>query len=127
MSTPCPSQNGSLRLDKHPPATLPPPNPTQVNVGRAGAANLDVIQEVEYVKEEDKLGYLLDCLQVGLLWEGMKGRGEAGSHGSCLLRKRAGTMLGYGSSGCCVVPLPPGRRRPLQRHAEDRPPCAHLC
>lgn len=29
----------------------------------AGAANLDVIQEVEYVKEEDKLAYLLDCLQ----------------------------------------------------------------
>lgn len=28
-----------------------------------GAANLDVIQEVEYVKEEDKLAYLLDCLQ----------------------------------------------------------------
>jgi hypothetical protein len=35
----------------------------QVNVGRAGAANLDVIQEVEYVKEEAKLGYLLECLQ----------------------------------------------------------------
>jgi ATP-dependent RNA helicase DDX41 len=29
----------------------------------SGAANLDVIQEVEYVKEEDKLAYLLDCLQ----------------------------------------------------------------
>ena len=27
-----------------------------------GATNLDIIQEVEYVKEEDKLGYLLDCL-----------------------------------------------------------------
>ena len=37
----------------------------QVNVGRAGAANLDVIQEVEYVKEEVKLQYLLECLQVG--------------------------------------------------------------
>jgi hypothetical protein len=36
----------------------------QVNVGRAGAANLDVIQEVEYVKEEVKLQYLLECLQV---------------------------------------------------------------
>ena len=35
----------------------------EVNVGRAGATNLDIIQEVEYVKEEDKLGYLLDCLQ----------------------------------------------------------------
>lgn len=34
-----------------------------VNVGRAGAANLDVIQEVEYVKEESKLTYLLECLQ----------------------------------------------------------------
>ena len=38
-------------------------DPIEVNVGRAGATNLDIIQEVEYVKEEDKLGYLLDCLQ----------------------------------------------------------------
>lgn len=30
---------------------------------RAGAANLDVIQEVEYVKQENKLPYLLHCLQ----------------------------------------------------------------
>merc|ERR1719213_1084071 len=34
-----------------------------VNVGRAGAANLDVVQEVEYVKQEAKLLYLLHCLQ----------------------------------------------------------------
>lgn len=34
-----------------------------VNVGRAGAANLDVIQEVEYVKKEAKIVYLLECLQ----------------------------------------------------------------
>lgn len=38
-------------------------DPVTVNVGRAGAANLDVIQEVEYVKEEAKLVYLLECLQ----------------------------------------------------------------
>ncbi|CAN1322063.1 DEAD-box ATP-dependent RNA helicase 35 [Linum perenne] len=37
--------------------------PVIVNVGRAGAANLDVIQEVEYVKQEAKLVYLLECLQ----------------------------------------------------------------
>jgi ATP-dependent RNA helicase DDX41 len=37
--------------------------PIIVNVGRAGAANLDVIQEVEYVKEEAKIVYLLHCLQ----------------------------------------------------------------
>ena len=37
--------------------------PVTVNVGRAGAANLDVIQEVEYVKQESKLVYLLECLQ----------------------------------------------------------------
>jgi ATP-dependent RNA helicase DDX41 len=37
--------------------------PVVVNVGRAGAANLDVIQEVEYVKEEAKVLYLLECLQ----------------------------------------------------------------
>ncbi|KAG1679430.1 hypothetical protein FOA52_007722 [Chlamydomonas sp. UWO 241] len=35
----------------------------EVNVGRAGAVNLDIIQEVEYVKEEQKLQYLLECLQ----------------------------------------------------------------
>ncbi|CAI9738972.1 probable ATP-dependent RNA helicase DDX41 [Octopus vulgaris] len=37
--------------------------PVTVNVGRAGAANLDVIQEVEYVKQEAKIVYLLQCLQ----------------------------------------------------------------
>ena len=37
--------------------------PAIVNVGRAGAANLDVIQEVEYVKKESKVVYLLECLQ----------------------------------------------------------------
>mmetsp|Transcript_27351 Transcript_27351/g.41182 ORF Transcript_27351/g.41182 Transcript_27351/m.41182 type:complete len:678 (+) Transcript_27351:114-2147(+) len=37
--------------------------PLVVNVGRAGAANLDVIQEVEYVKQEAKIVYLLECLQ----------------------------------------------------------------
>lgn len=38
-------------------------HPIVVNVGRAGAANLDVIQEVEYVKQEAKIVYLLHCLQ----------------------------------------------------------------
>eukprot|EP00405_Crypthecodinium_cohnii_P018308 CAMPEP_0206449164 /NCGR_PEP_ID=MMETSP0324_2-20121206/17928_1 /ASSEMBLY_ACC=CAM_ASM_000836 /TAXON_ID=2866 /ORGANISM="Crypthecodinium cohnii, Strain Seligo" /LENGTH=638 /DNA_ID=CAMNT_0053918493 /DNA_START=84 /DNA_END=2000 /DNA_ORIENTATION=+ len=38
-------------------------DPIVINVGRAGAANLDVIQEVEYVKQEAKLVYLLRCLQ----------------------------------------------------------------
>merc|ERR1711991_1009399 len=37
--------------------------PILVNVGRAGAANLDVIQQVEYVKQEAKIVYLLECLQ----------------------------------------------------------------
>jgi ATP-dependent RNA helicase DDX41 len=37
--------------------------PVIVNVGRAGAANLDVIQEVEYVKQEARIVYLLECLQ----------------------------------------------------------------
>jgi ATP-dependent RNA helicase DDX41 len=37
--------------------------PAVVNVGRAGAASLDVIQEVEYVKQEAKIVYLLECLQ----------------------------------------------------------------
>merc|ERR1719262_1249576 len=38
-------------------------DPIVINVGRAGAANLDVIQEVEYVKQEHKLVYLMQCLQ----------------------------------------------------------------
>lgn len=37
--------------------------PVVVNVGRAGAASLDIIQEVEYVKQEAKMVYLLECLQ----------------------------------------------------------------
>ncbi|GAA96600.1 uncharacterized protein L969DRAFT_94943 [Mixia osmundae IAM 14324] len=37
--------------------------PIIVNVGRSGAANLDIIQEVEYVKQEAKMVYLLECLQ----------------------------------------------------------------
>merc|ERR1719197_1766674 len=37
--------------------------PVIVNVGRAGAASLDVLQEVEYVKQEAKIVYLLEVLQ----------------------------------------------------------------
>jgi ATP-dependent RNA helicase DDX41 len=37
--------------------------PVIVNVSRAGAANLDVLQEVEYVKHEAKVVYLLHVLQ----------------------------------------------------------------
>jgi ATP-dependent RNA helicase DDX41 len=37
--------------------------PVTVNVGRAGAANVNVIQEVEYVKPEGRMTQLLDCLQ----------------------------------------------------------------
>ncbi len=37
--------------------------PVTINVGRAGAASLDVIQEVEYVKQEARVVYLLECLQ----------------------------------------------------------------
>lgn len=37
--------------------------PIEVNVGRAGAANLDVVQEVEYVKQDAKVVYLLEVLQ----------------------------------------------------------------
>lgn len=38
-------------------------NPIVVNVGRAGAANLRVIQEFEYVRQECRLVSLLSCLQ----------------------------------------------------------------
>jgi len=37
-------------------------SPIVINVGRAGAANLDVIQEVDYVKEEEKMKHLLEAL-----------------------------------------------------------------
>ncbi|TIB97764.1 kinase-like protein [Wallemia mellicola] len=37
--------------------------PILVNVGRAGAANLDVLQEVEFIEPEAKMVYLLECLQ----------------------------------------------------------------
>ncbi|KAI6646706.1 ATP-dependent RNA helicase DDX41-like [Oopsacas minuta] len=38
-------------------------SPVTVNVGRAGAANKDVTQEVEYVMPEARICYLLKCLQ----------------------------------------------------------------
>ncbi|KRX08965.1 P-loop containing nucleoside triphosphate hydrolase [Pseudocohnilembus persalinus] len=38
-------------------------NPVLVNIGRAGSANLNVVQDVDYVKQEDKLKYLLESLQ----------------------------------------------------------------
>ena len=37
--------------------------PIVINVGRAGAASLDVIQEAELVRPEAKMVYLLECLQ----------------------------------------------------------------
>lgn len=37
--------------------------PVVVNVGRAGAASLNVLQEIEYVRTEDKLTRILECLQ----------------------------------------------------------------
>lgn len=37
--------------------------PVTVNVGRAGAASQNIIQEVEYVKQEAKVCYILECLQ----------------------------------------------------------------
>ena len=62
--------------------------PVVVNVGRAGAANLDVIQEVEYVKQEAKIVYLLECLQktsVGATRGGAEGaRGEGKGEGGSL-------------------------------------------
>ncbi|KAJ8670504.1 hypothetical protein QAD02_001763 [Eretmocerus hayati] len=37
--------------------------PVTINVGRAGAASMNVVQEVEYVKQEAKIVYLLECLK----------------------------------------------------------------
>ncbi|EFJ32576.1 hypothetical protein SELMODRAFT_230807 [Selaginella moellendorffii] len=37
--------------------------PVVVNVARAGAASLDVVQQVEFVKQEAEMVYLLECLQ----------------------------------------------------------------
>ena len=37
--------------------------PVTVNVGRAGAASINVTQEVEHVKQEEKMIRILQCLQ----------------------------------------------------------------
>lgn len=37
--------------------------PVTINVGRAGAASINVTQDVEYVKQEAKIVYILECLQ----------------------------------------------------------------
>lgn len=37
--------------------------PVTVNVGRAGAASMNVQQEVEHVKQEEKMIRILQCLQ----------------------------------------------------------------
>tara|TARA_A100001037_G_C15129949_1_gene628191 strand:- start:621 stop:1088 length:468 start_codon:yes stop_codon:yes gene_type:complete len=37
-------------------------NPVTINIGRAGAANLDVIQDVECVEDGDKLTHILKSL-----------------------------------------------------------------
>jgi len=37
--------------------------PITINVGRAGAASLNVVQEVEYVKPEARVVYILECLK----------------------------------------------------------------
>ncbi len=38
-------------------------HPILVNIGQAGAANLDILQVVKYVKQKAKMVYLLECLQ----------------------------------------------------------------
>ena len=37
--------------------------PVTVNVGRAGAASMNIVQDVEFVKTEAKIVYILECLQ----------------------------------------------------------------
>ena len=37
--------------------------PITINVGRAGSANMNVVQEVEYVNQEAKIVHLLECIQ----------------------------------------------------------------
>ena len=37
--------------------------PITVNVGRAGAASMNIVQDVEFVKTEAKVVYILECLQ----------------------------------------------------------------
>ena len=37
--------------------------PITINVGRAGAANMNVIQEMEYVNQEAKIAFLLSALK----------------------------------------------------------------
>jgi len=73
--------------------------PVVVNVGRAGAANLDVVQEVEYVKAEAKIVYLLHCLQktappVLIFAEGKKDVDDIHEY---LLLKGVGAVAVHGS------------------------------
>ncbi|XP_040429812.1 probable ATP-dependent RNA helicase DDX41 isoform X1 [Cygnus olor] len=117
--------------------------PITINVGRAGAASLDVVQEVEYVKEEAKMVYLLECLQktpppvsnalwlprarrspqLGAGWQRGRGRGAARL---CPAWGRAqeGAVLRVGA-GPGAVAAPVGRegtgfsgRRALCQHAQ---------
>ena len=37
--------------------------PVTVNVGRAGAASMNIVQEVEFVEHEAKIVHILDCLR----------------------------------------------------------------
>jgi ATP-dependent RNA helicase DDX41 len=38
-------------------------NPVVINVGRAGAANLDVIQCIDFIHDDKKLTHIIDVLQ----------------------------------------------------------------
>merc|ERR1719266_467695 len=37
--------------------------PVTINVGRAGAASMNIVQEVEFVQPEARIAYILDCLR----------------------------------------------------------------
>ncbi len=37
-------------------------SPVTVNVGRAGAASMNIVQDVEFVNTEAKIPYILECL-----------------------------------------------------------------
>ena len=58
-----PTERNACKLQQRPLARSALVQPITVNVGRAGAASLNIVQEVEFVKTEAKVVYILECLQ----------------------------------------------------------------
>ncbi|RUS68916.1 hypothetical protein EGW08_023324 [Elysia chlorotica] len=79
--------------------------PVTVNVGRAGAASLFIIQDVEYVKQEAKMVYILQCLRKTappVLIFAEKKQDVDAIH-EYLLLKGVEAVAIHGGKGMCIV------------------------